>query len=54
MKRVKEVKIQILEMENHLQKMLKQIMDSEVDEDNLERLLEDYKDENIEINYGEL
>ena len=34
--------------------MLKQIMDSEVDEDNLERLLEDYKDENIEINYGEL
>ena len=34
--------------------MLKQIMDSEVDEDNLERLLQDYKDENIEINYGEL
>lgn len=34
--------------------MLKQIMDSKVDEDNLERLLQDYKDENIEINYGEL
>lgn len=34
--------------------MLKQIMDSKVDEDNLERLLEDYKNENIDINYGEL
>ena len=34
--------------------MLKQIMDSKVDEDNLERLLQDYKNENIEINYGEL
>ena len=37
-----------------IEPMLKQIMDSEVDEDNLEKLLEDYKNENIDINYGEL
>ena len=37
-----------------IEPMLKQIMDSKVDEDNLEKLLQDYKDENIEINYGEL
>lgn len=37
-----------------IEPMLKQIMDSEVDEDNLEELLEDYKNENIDINYGEL